>query len=256
MDGMTACTPETMPASAKPCGGILPLRLENISYAPNGATLIDNVSLTLNAGPRTAILGPNGAGKSLLQRLCHGLIAPTSGRVIWAESDADSVRDAQAMVFQRPVLLRRSVAANVDFGLKLRGLARPARRAIVDDVLHRTGLSRFADSPARRLSGGEQQKLALARAWALRPQVLFLDEPTASLDPAATHGVEQIIQHMVDDGTRIVIATHDMGQARRVADEVVFMYQGRLLEQTAAETFFDHPRSGEAAAFLRGELRW
>lgn len=256
MDGMTASMARSDYAVAPPPVSILPLRLENVYYAPQGVPLIDNVNLTLNAGDRTVVLGPNGAGKSLLQRLCHGLIAPTSGRVVWSDDHADTVRDAQAMVFQRPVLLRRSVAANVDFGLKLRGVSKPQRKTIVDDVLNRTGLSRFADGPARRLSGGEQQKLALARAWALRPQVLFLDEPTASLDPAATHGVEQIIRHMVDDGTRIVMVTHDMGQARRIADDVLFMYQGRLLEHTSAATFFNHPQSTEAAAFLRGELRW
>ncbi len=248
--------PESKCAPAKVPSGILPLTLTNVSYARDGHTLLDGISVTLIPGPRTVVLGPNGAGKSLLQRLCHGLLEPSSGTVSWAEQNLDTIRKAQAMVFQRPVLLRRSVAANVDFGLKLRGLEKSERRQKVEDVLERTGLSRYADKPARRLSGGEQQKLALARAWALKPQVLFLDEPTASLDPAATHEVEAIIQSMHEDGTRIVMATHDLAQARRIADEVLFIYQGRLLEHAPAETFFDEPQNSEAAAFLRGELRW
>lgn len=246
----------TSATDAQCANGILPLVVENMSYRPNDLTLIDDISFTLQAGPRTVILGPNGAGKSLLQRLCHGLIKPTSGRVIWHGSDEKSAQDAQAMVFQRPVLLRRSVADNIDYGLKLRGTPKAQRRDIIDDVLNRTGLARFAKDPARRLSGGEQQKLALARAWALKPQVLFLDEPTASLDPAATHGVESIVARMHADGTRIVMTTHDLTQAKRMADDVLFLHKGRLLEHTTADTFFDHPQSGEAAAFLRGELRW
>tara|TARA_R110000787_G_scaffold63679_3_gene143423 strand:+ start:167779 stop:168537 length:759 start_codon:yes stop_codon:yes gene_type:complete len=232
---------------------ILPLRVEDLLYEANGQRLIDNISFSLNAGPRTVILGPNGAGKSLLLRLCHGLIQPSAGTVTWRGANAAK---HQAMVFQRPVLLRRSVLANVLYGLKLKGTPRAARAGIADDVLARTGLARFQDTPARLLSGGEQQKLALARAWALRPQVLFLDEPTSNLDPAATHAVESICQHMHDEGTRLIMTTHDLGQAKRIADEVLFIHKGRLLEHTPAAHFFETPASGEAAAFLRGDLRW
>ena len=148
------------------------------------------------------------------------------------------------------------MAQNIDYGLKLHDVARANRPQIVDDVLNRTGLARFADKPARLLSGGEQQKLALARAWALKPDVLFLDEPTASLDPAAAHAIEAIVQIMNDEGTRIIMTTHDIAQAKRLADEVIFVHKGRVLEKTPAEHFFDTPQCGEAAAFLRGELRW
>lgn len=255
----------TAPRAAAPDGaptdkagaGLLPLRLEGVVLEKAGRRLIDDVSLTLEAGPRTVILGPNGAGKSLTLRLCHGLLQPTAGHIAWAAAgSAQAIQNRQAMVFQKPVLMRRTVAANVDYGLALRGIGRRHRREIVDDVLNRTGLARFADQPARLLSGGEQQKLALARAWALRPQILFLDEPTASLDPAATFGVESIVMAMHAEGTRIVMTTHDLGQAKRIADEVVFLHKGRLLEKTPARSFFDAPQSGEAAAFLRGELRW
>jgi len=241
----------------KTSNSILPLRVENLLYEANGQRLIDNMSFTLNAGPRSVILGPNGAGKSLLLRLCHGLIAPSAGTVTWQGANvASDAATHQAMVFQRPVLLRRSVIANVLYGLKLKGTPRAERAEIADDVLARTGLARFRDTPARLLSGGEQQKLALARAWALGPQVLFLDEPTSNLDPAATHAVESICRHMHDEGTRLIMTTHDLGQAKRIADDVLFIHKGRLLEHTPADPFFEIPASGEAAAFLRGDLRW
>lgn len=236
--------------------GLMPLRAENLRFERDGKRLVDGVSFTLEPGPRTVVMGPNGAGKSLTLRLCHGLLEPTSGRVHWQGGAPDTVKLRQAMVFQHPILLRRSAAANVEYGLELRKVPRAERKRRVDDVLNRTGLMRFADQPARLLSGGEQQKLALARAWALRPEVLFLDEPTASLDPAAIAAVEDIVLAMHADGTRIVMVTHDMGQARRIADEVMFMHKGRLLEKTPAATFFQAPESGEATAFLRGELRW
>lgn len=242
--------------STKSSSMILPLRVSNLSFKAKGEELLQDVSFELHAGPRTIIMGPNGAGKSLLLRLCHGLLEPTSGTVAWLGDGAHSAKIKQAMVFQRPVLLRRTAAQNIDYGLKLRNMPSAERAKITDDVLNRTGLARFADKPARLLSGGEQQKLALARAWALNPDVLFLDEPTASLDPAAAHAIETIVQTMHDEGTRIVMTTHDLAQAKRLADEVVFIHKGRVLEKTPAEQFFDTPQCGEAAAFQRGELRW
>ncbi|MFQ5764359.1 MAG: AAA family ATPase, partial [Rhodospirillales bacterium] len=158
--------------------------------------------------------------------------------------------------FQRPVMLRRSVAANVDYALKLRGMPAAERRAAVDDALGHTGLRRLAGMSARVLSTGEQQKLALARAWALQPEVLFLDEPTASLDPAATHAVEQIINAIDAAGTRIIMTTHDLGQARRLGDEVLFLHRGRILEKAPAERFFEKPENDLAQAFVKGELLW
>ena len=235
---------------------ILPLTFQDVSFEIGGIRLIKDLNCTLEAGPRTMILGANGAGKSLFLRLCHGLIRPTTGRVLWQGAKGRDPADAQAMVFQRPVMLRRSVAANVDYALKLRGMAAAERRAAVEDALGHTGLRRLADNPARVLSVGEQQKLALARAWALQPEVLFLDEPTASLDPAATHAVEQIINAIDAAGTRIVMTTHDLGQARRLGDEVMFLNRGRLLEKAPAERFFSEPENDLAQAFLKGELLW
>ena len=160
------------------------------------------------------------------------------------------------MVFQRPVMLRRTAAANVDYALRLRNLPRKERQNRTSDVLARVGLKRLKDSPARVLSFGEQQKLALARAWALKPEVLFLDEPTASLDPAATHDVEEIIQAIHEEGTRIIMTTHDLGQVRRMADDVMFLHRGRMLESAPVKQFFSEPKNDLAQAFLRGELLW
>jgi tungstate transport system ATP-binding protein len=235
---------------------ILPLRLEGVSLEAGGKRLIDGMSLCLAAGPRTIILGPNGAGKSLLMRLCHGLIAPSAGRIIWDGQDAPNARQRQAMVFQRPVMLRRSALANVVYALKIRGTPRDERAGRAMEALARTGLAALASQPARSLSGGEQQRLALARAWATTPEVLFLDEPTASLDPAATRAVEDIVGQMHEAGTKIVMTTHDLGQARRMADEILFLHRGRLLEQLAASRFFARPATEEAAAFIDGRLHW
>ncbi|HXV23587.1 MAG TPA: ATP-binding cassette domain-containing protein [Alphaproteobacteria bacterium] len=237
-------------------GAILPMRLERVVYAAGGKVLIQDVDLDIAAGPRTLVLGPNGAGKSLLLRLCHGLIRPTSGRVVWLGPDGAHPRLHQAMVFQRPVMLRRSAAANIGYALSVRGFSSAERRQRTADALAATGLADLADAPARVLSIGEQQRLALARVWALRPQILFLDEPTASLDPAATRAVEEIVQRIHRTGTKIVMTTHDLGQARRLADEVLFLYRGRLIEHAPAAAFFQSPSTLEAAAFVRGELLW
>ena len=237
---------------------ILPLRLESLAFVAGGRRLIDGITATLGTGPRTLILGPNGAGKSLFLRLCHGLLAPSEGRVLWGGRALGEtwVRRRQAMVFQHPVVLRRSVRANVAYGLALAGVARRERHLRVDEALAQVGLAALADRPAHVLSGGERQRLALARAWALHPEVLFLDEPTASLDPAATRAVEEAIAAFHATGTKIVMTTHDLGQARRLADEVLFLYQGRLLEQSPARQFFEHPSSPEARAYVAGELLW
>ncbi len=234
---------------------VLPLTLDNVSFEIGDMRLIKDLSCTFDAGPRSAIIGPNGAGKSLFLRLCHGLLQPSAGTITWQANGA-STRDAQAMVFQRPVMLRRTARANIDYALKLRGLSRDERQARINEVLRRVGLRRLDASPARVLSFGEQQKLALARAWALKPQVLFLDEPTASLDPAATHDVEEIIQAIHEEGTRIIMTTHDLGQVRRMADDVMFLHRGRMLERAPVEQFFTDPKNDLAQAFLRGELLW
>ncbi len=224
----------------------------DLVYAAGGARLIDGVDLALDRSALTVIMGPNGAGKSLLLRLLHGLITPSGGQVRWRGAPmSEASRREQAMVFQRAVLLRRSVAANIDFALKLRGAADPARR---DALLAHVGLLDMAARPARRLSGGEQQRLALARALATRPAALFLDEPTASLDPASTERIEALVADAKRAGVKIVFVTHDLGQARRLADEIVFLHRGRIAERAAASRFFAAPTTDAARAYLDGRL--
>ncbi len=235
---------------------ILPLALNQVSLYADGKALLDAISLEIAKGPRTVILGPNGSGKSLLLRVFHGLIPPSKGSVSWRGEDARESRVRQAMVFQDPVMLRRSVAANVAYALRLNGIPASERNTRIQDALARTGLTELRNRPATVLSGGEQQRLALARVWALEPEILFLDEPTASLDPGATAAVEAIIDDMHSDGCKIVMTTHDLGQARRLADEVVFLHKGRIAERSAAPAFFEQPQSKTAQAFLDGRLMW
>jgi tungstate transport system ATP-binding protein len=232
---------------------LLPLELERVSFHHRGQKLLDNVSLRLEQGGKTIIMGPNGAGKSLLMRLCNGLLQPSAGSVRWS-GRPEELRRRLAMVFQRPVLLRRSAQANVSYALAVQGVPWRQRRRRALEALELFGLAALARRPARVLSGGEQQRLALARAWALRPEVLFLDEPTSALDPAAIKAVEEAVENFHRQGTRIVMSTHDLGQARRLADEVVFLCGGRLLEQASADRFFASPKTREAQAFIRGEL--
>lgn len=229
---------------------MLPIRAEGLSYAAGGVAILGDVSLEIAAGPPLLIIGPNGAGKSVLLRLLHGLLLPSAGRV----TPEAPIRGG--MVFQRPVLLRRSVLANVRYPLALAGVPRAERGARAAAALERVGLAALAGRPARLLSGGEQQRLALARVAALAPPVLFLDEPCASLDPGATRAVEEIVAGIAAGGCKIVMTTHDLGQARRLAGEVVFLHRGRVLEFAPAAQFFRGPATAAAAAFLEGELLW
>jgi tungstate transport system ATP-binding protein len=233
---------------------MLPLTLDDLGFAVAGREIIKRISCEISSGTRTVILGPNGAGKSVLMRLCHGLLKPTTGRVVWRQDSVARRARGQAMVFQRPVVLRRSAIANVIYALKLAGIAPTECRLRAEDVLEAVGLANVADRPARVLSGGEQQRLALARAWALGPEVLFLDEPTANLDPNATRDIESIISAIHASGTKIIMTTHSLGQARRLGDEILFLSDGRLVERASVDAFFKQPQSSEAASFLRGEL--
>lgn len=238
--------------STSSTGPLLPLETRGLMLERDGRRLIDGIDLTLGAGGLTVVMGPNGAGKSLLLRLLHGLIPPTSGVIRWGgASMSPAIRARQGMVFQRPVLLRRSVAANLDFALGLRGDGSVARR---DHLLERVGLLERASQPARLLSGGEQQRLALVRALALGPEVLFLDEPTASLDPASVLTIEEVVRGAGRNGTKVIFVTHDLAQARRLADDVVFLHRGQLLEHAVAEAFFGAPRSEFARAYLEGRI--
>lgn len=229
-----------------------PLTIEarDLTLDISGQRLIHSLNLRLATPGITVIMGPNGAGKSLLLRLLHGLINPTSGTIRVDESSlTPETTRRQALVFQSPVLLRRSVAANIDFVIKARGAT--ANR---DDLLAQVGLAAKARLPARALSGGEQQRLALARALVTAPDILMLDEPTASLDPASVQMIETIVQDTAAHGTRVIFVTHDIAQARRLADSVAFMSEGKVTEHCPKNQFFTTPTSPEARAFLDGRL--
>ena len=231
----------------------LPVVLEQVSLAVRAATILDSVTLTFAAGSPTVLVGPNGAGKTTLLRVAMGLVRPTSGCVAWG-GRFEAPRARRAIVFQRPVMLRRSAAGNLRYALATAGIEHAKRAARAEELLALVGLSGLGTRPARKLSGGEQQRLALARALAKDPQVLFLDEPTASLDPAATKSVEDLIRTVAARGIKVVMSTHDLGEARRLAGEIVLMHRGSVVEASDAATFFSNPRTPEARRFVAGEL--
>jgi tungstate transport system ATP-binding protein len=231
----------------------LPLVLDRVSLTKGATTILDQLSLIIVEGQPTLIAGPNGSGKTSLLRVCMGLVRPTSGVASWGgRTDAPPLR--RAFVFQRPVMLRRSVAANLDYALAHAGVGRRQRTARIADLLARVGLDTLAERPARRLSGGEQQRLALARALAREPEILLLDEPTANLDPAATRAVEDIVLAAARSGIKVVMASHDLGQVRRLGGDVIFLVRGALREQCGAIDFLDNPATEDAARFVRGDL--
>lgn len=237
--------------SSKTAASLLPLEVDALCYRVEREDLLKDISVTVDSAGITGILGPNGAGKSLFLRLLHGLLEPVSGEIRWHHQRLDkTIRRRQALVFQKPVLMRRSVAANIDFVLNPGTRSRQRR----DEVLQHAGLYRQRSQPARLLSGGEQQRLALARALATEPEVLLLDEPCASLDSATTLQIENLLQETSARGVKIILVTHDIGQARRLADDVIFMHGGRLLEYQTATTFFDSPSSSQARAYLDGKI--
>jgi tungstate transport system ATP-binding protein len=233
---------------------MFPLEARGLTVRFGDHAALRGVDLTLGESARVVVLGPNGAGKSVLLRVLHGLIPPTEGALRWGDSPARAA--SQAMVFQRPVMLRRSALANIEFGLAVNGVAEPERSERARHALDQVGLAHVANRQGRVLSGGERQRVALARAWALRPRMLFLDEPTASLDPSASTEVERIVGEIHASGTAVVMTTHNLGLARRFAREIAFIHEGRLTELTPADRFFTAPASPEAESFLQGELPW
>src|SRR6187549_3856042 len=232
-------------ARAAMADGIFPIEARLVTVRFGSITALSAVDLELHGTRRVAVLGANGAGKSVLLRTLHGLLKPKDGTVTWAGSPERPLD--QALVFQRPVMLRRSARGNVEYGMAVRGVPPVERGIRALEAIQRVGLASLADRQARVLSGGEQQRLALARAWAMRPRVLFLDEPTSSLDPGAAGEVESVIRQIRQHGTAIVLTTHVLGLARRVADDIVFLDHGRITERTPAERFFKLPQSDEAA---------
>jgi len=231
----------------------LPLTFEQAGIVARGVTILDRVTLSIAAGPPTMLVGPNGSGKTTILRAAMGLVPLSSGRMTWGGRETVA-QPRRAIVSQRPVMLRRTAAANVRYALAAAHLPRAAHHDRAAELLRLVGLEQLAHRPARRLSGGEQQRLALARALARDPTVLFLDEPTASLDPYATKAIEDIIHTVSARGVKVVMATHDLGQAKRLGSDIVLLHRGRLIEKAPAIEFFARPRTEEARKFIVGEL--
>jgi len=231
----------------------LPIVFDGVSLRTGDVTILDHITVSFNTGAPTLLIGPNGSGKTTLLRMAMGLVAPSIGRVTWGGRES-APPTRRAIVFQHPTMLRRSAGANIRYAMRAARIPRGEREARIVDVLNLVGLKDFADRPARRLSGGEKQRLALARALACNPAVLFLDEPTASLDPAATKAVEDVVRDIAARGIKVVMATHDLGEARRLAGDIVLLHRGRVIESGEASAFFASPKTGEARTFLAGEL--
>jgi tungstate transport system ATP-binding protein len=231
----------------------VPVELEDVSVLAGPVALLDGITMRIAAGAPTVLIGPNGAGKTTLLRIVIGLMPPSRGRVTWAGRE-HAPPDRRAIVFQRPAMLRRSAAANIRYALAAAAAPRATRSERIADLLALVGLSGLERRPARRLSGGEQQRLALARALAREPDLLLLDEPTASLDPAATKAIEDIVRAVAARGVKVVMSTHDLGQARRMGGDVALLHRGRLVEHKPAADFFAAPATEEAKRFIAGEL--
>ena len=231
----------------------LPIIFSDVDVVAGAITVLDHVSLSLDRGAPTILIGPNGSGKTTLLRAAMGLLPASRGRITWGGQEHGPPA-RRAILFQRPVMLRRTAAGNVRYALASADVPRAERAARSHELIAMVGLKGLERRPARRLSGGEQQRLALARALARDPAVLFLDEPSASLDPAATKAIEDLIRDIAARGVKVVMATHDLGQARRLAGDVMLLHRGRLIEHGSADAFFANPRTQEARKFITGEL--
>ncbi|MEM9242337.1 MAG: ATP-binding cassette domain-containing protein [Pseudomonadota bacterium] len=232
---------------------LFPLRVSGAKSSRRGNVLVGPVDLDLSGAGTTVVIGPNGSGKTSLLAMLHGTNRLNAGGIDWAVPQ-DEARAQQAFVFQRPILLRRSVIQNIAYPLLMRGMTRKTALDRATEWSERVGLSAMLDRSAQSLSGGEQQKLALARAMICDPQLLFLDEPCAALDGRATREIEAILQSVAAGGTDLIMTTHDLGQAQRLAQDVVFMLHGKVHECTSAKEFFTAPKTNAARAFLRGDI--
>ncbi|MDE0985822.1 MAG: ATP-binding cassette domain-containing protein [Yoonia sp.] len=229
---------------------MLPLTLTDVIVRRRGKRIIGPVTHRLEQGPPTIVIGPNGSGKTTLLRVMHGIERISTGQVNWTHDAPDQ----QAFVFQSPIVLRRTVAENLAYPLRLAGVDKAEIVSRVTTWLARIGLDAFANTAVTRLSGGERQKLAIARALIRTPQVLFLDEPCANLDGHTTREIEALLSETAAAGTRLIMATHNMGQARRLAGDVIFMLNGKIHESGAANYIMNTPQTSELKAFLQGDI--
>jgi len=232
---------------------LFPLNLTDVQVRRKGKTVLGPVTITLGAFGLTIIVGPNGSGKTTLLRAMHGVERISAGQVQWAVP-SQIARERQAYVFQSPIMLRRSVTENLYYPLGLSGMSRADAAPLIANWITQIGLNGADQTQATRLSGGERQKLAIARALIRKPDVLFLDEPCANLDGRGTREIETLLLMARDAGTRIVMATHDLGQAKRLATDAMFILNGQIHETAPTPTFFNAPRTAQLAGFLSGDI--
>ena len=231
---------------------ISPIKIKDLSISLNDRFILRNINCQINDKSITAILGPNGAGKSLLLQTINGLIPVLKGKITYNLNQLDNdIRKQQAMVFQSPTLLRRTVLGNMEF---VNSINKNSNIIDLKYILKKVGLEAYNDKPARLLSGGEKQRLSLARALLIQPKLLLLDEPTANLDPYSLKLIEDLILEENSKGTTIILTTHDMSQAKRLASDIIFINKGEILEQTQAKIFFKEPQTIEAKKYLAGEI--
>ena len=232
---------------------ILPLQIKAISLRRGGRVILGPISWDLAGKGITVLMGPNGSGKTSFLRAMHGLERINQGSLHWSAA-LKAVRERQSFVFQTPILMRRSVLDCIAYPLLLDKIPRTEARRRAAEAAARVGLGALLDQPAQVISGGEKQKLALARALVRGPELLFLDEPCANLDGRSTREIEAILCDARDAGTRIVMSTHNLGQARRLADDILFLYNGQLVEAGPKTTLLEAPATSEMAAFINGDL--
>ncbi len=222
----------------------------SLSFQRGDKKILSDISITFPKTGISVIMGPNGAGKSVLLRTIIGLLKPDSGHVILNPEFAGKT----ALVFQRPVLIRRTVYGNLHHALGIAGFPRRQRRSRIEELIAIGGLTGLENLPARSLSGGEQQRLQMVRALSSNPKLILLDEPSASLDPQSTHAIEEIIKSTSDKNVKLVLVTHDIGQAKRLADDVTFIHKGKILEQNSSPGYFNSPSTPEVKSYLEGDL--
>ena len=234
---------------------VLPICGIDLQISRGGRRLLQIASVTLGEVGCTLIVGPNGAGKSLLVRSLCALQVVDQGQVKWGGAAPDLHRRHRVgLLLQRPVLLRRSALQNLIYVLHLSGHNRAVAKRLAAELLAQAGLDAVAHVAAHSLSGGEQQRLALARALALNPDMLFLDEATANVDPASTLVIEQQLKLATQSGLSVVMVSHDIGQVKRLADEVLLMHNGEIVEQSSKSHFFEHTHNPTTRRWLAGEI--
>ena len=231
---------------------LTPIQFKDLSVILGQKIILDKINCKIKSNSITAVLGPNGAGKSIFLQTINGLFSVQIGRLTFNLMEINQeIRKQQAMVFQNPVLLRRTVIANLQFISNLRN---KESNRLLKKILSKVGLEGYEKKPARLLSGGEKQRLSMARALIINPNLLLLDEPTANLDPYSLNLIEDLVLEENSIGKTIIFTTHDMTQAKRLATDVIFLNKGKVLEQTISKTFFKSPKTLEAQKYINGEI--